>query len=151
MSLQYDSLQPASEFASTDSSDSLHTWLLHFLPAPPNRLFNANPYRTCSSTGSLLLCKKDLSPFTCSCVIYEIRCICSLSTNCADPLLKNRFFRSKTTLVHPYMSVSLCVCNICMCMQREWENFVMIWVDSVGFATNIISHRAAETEILTYE
>lgn len=86
-------------FASTGSSDSLHTWLLHFLPPPSADFFNANSYRTRRSTGNLLLCKKDL---------------CSLRTKCADPLLKNRYLKPK-----PPQSVHMSVC-IYMC--RETEN-----------------------------
>lgn len=77
--------------------------------APQQTFFYANSYRTCRSTGSLLLCKKDLSPFTCSCILCEIRCTCSLSTKWADPLLKTRLFKNKTTIANPCVCVCLCV------------------------------------------
>lgn len=88
---------------------------ISFLP-PQQTLFSCQLNRAHRSTGSFLLCKKDLSPFTCFCVIFEIRGTCSLSTKCADPLLKNRSLRSKPT---PVNSVCVSMSGLYVCVESE--------------------------------
>lgn len=97
LSVRYDSLQPASgqhlplRVAVTPYTlDCSISFLL-----PQQTFFCANSYRTRRSTGSLLLCKKDL---------------CSLRTKCADPLLKNRLFKTKTTIVSPHECMCIYIC-----------------------------------------